>query len=303
VKIAVKGAGSGWVIDNIADDYKKHTRHQIVELNNNPDAVWCIDVFSFPAIIDSIPKGCRKFLQIHHVNEDQLGEYNFQQFKKADICIVPNKITEKVVSKYIDIPVRRLPYWVLSTRIGDRNQNKIDFLRRQISIDAEILIGSFVKDGNGKIGETPKMIKGPDIFVDAVVKLSKKIPIKVVLGGYGRAWVIKQLQQNKIPYVYYENYDDINSLYDCLDYYFVTARVEGGAQAVLEGSYRMVKVLSTNSGIAPEILHPECICYSSDDFVNKVVNNEEHISYNYESIKSYLPDKIISKFDDLFEEV
>ena len=300
MRVALKGQGAGWVIDNIVNDYKKYTSHEIVGINGNPDALWCVNLFSYPMIQDSLGLGCKKFLQVHHINEDQIGEYNFFKFNQADVCIVPNKITEEVASKYITIPIKRLPYWVLSSYMKPKNQEKVDGLKKEIAPNGELIIGSFVKDGNGKYGETPKLIKGPDKFVETVVKLSKSVPIKVLLAGYGRNWVEEELKRHNIPYTCYRKYDDINSLYDCLDYYLVTARAEGGPQSVLEASYRKVKILSTDVGIAPEILHPECICNSIDDFVNKVVNGEEHLNYNYEAIQEYLPEKIIPMFDSLF---
>lgn len=302
MRIALKGQGDGWVIDNIVNDYKKHTTHKVVGIDESPEALWCVNLFSFPSIVNSIPNGCKKFLQIHHIDENKISHYNFAEFNKADVCIVPNKITEKVVSKYVNIPIKRLPYWVLSSYISPKNEDKVDSLKHEIATHGETLIGSFVKDGNGKVGNTPKLIKGPDTLIEALTELVKHVNIKVVLGGYGRAWVTKRLDSCGIPYVYYEKYNDVNSLYDCLDYYFVTARVEGGAQAVLEGSFRKVKILSTDVGIAPEILHPECICHNARDFANKVVNKEEHIDYNYKSIQEYLPGKIIPKFDNFFKE-
>ena len=40
------------------------------------------------------------------------------------------------------------------------------------------------------------------------------------------------------------NNKDLNLLYDCLDWYFVTSRFEGGPQSVLESSFHKVKIFN-----------------------------------------------------------
>ena len=301
MRVALKGQGAGWVIDNIVNDYKKFSRHEIVGLNDNPDVFWCVNLFSFPQVIHRIPYGCKSCIQLHHINEKQIEEYNFNSFNQADRCMVPNKITEEQASRFIKIPIVRIPYWLLSSMTSARDENKISSLTSQIS-DGEILIGSFVKDGNGKRGDSPKLIKGPDILIETLEKLSSKIKIKVVLGGHARKYVINNLEKLGIPYVYLEKYNDITTLYDCLDWYLSTSRVEGGPQSILEASYRNVKILSTKVGIAPEILHTDCLCNTSDDFVNKIMNGIDQREYNRGIVvEQFLPERIIPIIDDFFQ--
>lgn len=302
MKIALKSQGSGWVIDNIVNDYKKHTRHKIVEICDRPDVIWSIDLFSFPLVVNSVHKKCKKFVHVHHIDESKIEQYPWRAVNKADAIIVPNKITELIVSKYSNIPVHRIPYWLLSDRMKSVDFFSKNYLKDSIGNNYK-LIGSFVKDGNGRYGETPKLSKGPDILIEVLSKLAKEIDIKVVLAGYGRKWILQKLIHNNIKYVYFERYKDINLLYDCLDYYLVTSRVEGGPQSILETSYRRVKVLSTNVGIASEVLRSNSICNCSDEFVNKVINKFDDIDYNYDSVQNYLPNKVIPIFDNLFEEI
>jgi len=309
MKICLQGQGAGWVIDNIVNDFKKHSKHDIVDIKDNPDVLWCVNLFSFPSIYRSTSKKCKNIVQIHHINEAQIDAYDFSSFNKADACIVPNKITETVASNYMTIPIYRFPYWLLSTYMEVRNETEITFLKKRLRNSVnhdELLIGSFVKDGNGKLGKTPKSVKGPVELVDVLIALSKKIAIRVVLGGYGRNWIKEQLDKHGIPYVYLQKYKNINTLYDCLDYYFVTSKIEGGPQSILEASYRKVKILSTKVGLAPEILHPKCICNSTNDFVNRIINKEytdDYVQYNYNSVNHYLPTEIISQFDMFFANI
>ena len=302
MRIFVKGADAGWVLDNIMNDYKKHTRHKIVDIKDSPDIFWSLNLFDFPHLYTSVPKSCLSFAHIHHINETQLNEYNFDAFNKAHGCIVYNKKVEITAAKYMKIPIYRLPYWIISGTTEQINDKNVKDLKKRIGYGGELLIGSFQKDGNGNVGDTPKISKGPDTLVEILTRLSSMTKIKVVLGGYARQYVIKKLEEKRVPYVYLPKYEDINSLYDCLDWYFVTSRCEGGPQAVLEASYRKIKILSTDVGVASEILHPDCICNGVNDFIEKVQRGIDKIDYNYNQIiNNYLPSNVISKWDDFFE--
>jgi len=303
MRIALKGQGVGWVVDSIVDDYKKFSRHEIVGLGDKPDVFWCVNLFSFPQMLGQIPKGCKKYLQMHHINEDQIDEYNFDVFNRADVCIVPNKITEAIAKEFLDIPVYRIPYWLLSKTMVPSDKEYVAELRREQLTGIELLIGSFVKDGNGKYGSTPKIAKNPDLLVEVLDRLNLEIPekIKAVLGGYCRKYVANELDLRGVPCTYLMHYPDINSLYDILDYYISTSKYEGGPQSVLEASYRKIKILSTPVGLAPEILHSNCLCRTAEEFSKAVVQKIDECEYNYQSVQGYLPEKIIPKFDDLFE--
>ena len=302
MRVVIKSQNAGWVLDSIVKDYRKYSRHDIVNLDQNPDVFWSVSLFSYPSIAPQVIKSCKKVIQIHHIDESKLGEYNFQVFNTADVCLVPNKITEVVAKKYIKIPIVRIPYWLLSFAMSERNEAEIERIKGKIS-DGEILIGSFVKDGNGTIGKTPKLSKGPDILIDVLDKLNHRMKIKVVLAGYSRQYIITNLEKRKIPYIYLQKHKDINTLYDCLDWYLSTSRTEGGPQSIFEASYRNVKILSTRVGIAPEILHPNCICDSSEDFVDKVMLGIDEKVYNKEVVKEFIPEKIVPLYDDFFERI
>jgi len=301
MKIALKSQGAGWVLDSIVKDYKKFSRHQIVSLNQDPDVLWSISLFSYPSICSQVPQKCKKVIHVHHIDEDKLPDYNFGSFNTADACLVPNKITEIVAKKYINIPIVRIPYWLLSSSTLPKDEAKIMKTKKQIS-NGEVLIGSFVKDGNGNNGNTPKLSKGPDILVDVLKKLHSRIKIKVVLAGYSRNYVVKSLDKLGIPYVYLKKHDDINTLYDCLDWYLVTSRSEGGPQSILEASYRGINILSTKVGMSPEVLHTDCLCDGADDFVRKILANTNQTWYNKLSVRDkYMAESMVSVYDDFFQ--
>ena len=121
----------------------------------------------------------------------------------------------------------------------------------------EIAIGSFQKDGDGwGAGDVPKLIKGPDVFLAAVERLSKDLPVFVLLGGPARGYVKRGLERLGIRYAYHyaPDRDELAKLYHPLDLYLVTSREEGGPMALMESMSSHVPVVSTRVGMAPDLI-------------------------------------------------
>lgn len=130
--------------------------------------------------------------------------------------------------------------------------------RTQLGIpDNHTCIGSFQKDGVGwGDGEEPKLIKGPDIFIEAVRKLAQRMPVFVLLTGPARGYVRRGLERHGVPYRhdFLSNYSDLVCYYHALDLYLVTSREEGGPMALMESMATHVPVVSTRVGQAEDLL-------------------------------------------------
>ena len=59
------------------------------------------------------------------------------------------------------------------------------------------MVGSFQRDTEGHDLKSPKLIKGPDIFIEIIKKIKNK-NLKVVLTGKRRQYVIKKLNELKV---------------------------------------------------------------------------------------------------------
>jgi glycosyltransferase involved in cell wall biosynthesis len=121
----------------------------------------------------------------------------------------------------------------------------------------EIVIGSFQKDGEGwGNGDKPKLIKGPDLFLAAVERLAKDMPVFVLLGGPARGYVRSGLERLGIRYAYHYAPDrlELAKLYHPLDLYLVTSREEGGPMALMESMASHVPVVSSRVGMAPDLI-------------------------------------------------
>lgn len=122
----------------------------------------------------------------------------------------------------------------------------------------EIVIGSFQKDGNGwGEGLEPKLIKGPDVFLSAIEKLAKQLPVFVLLSGPARGYVKQGLEKLGVRYAhdYAPDRDALAKLYHPLDIYLMTSREEGGPMAVMESMSAHVPVVATRVGMAPDLIN------------------------------------------------
>lgn len=121
-----------------------------------------------------------------------------------------------------------------------------------------VVVGSFQKDGTGwGDGNEPKLIKGPDLFVEACAKLAKAHPnVFVLLSGPARGYVKEGLKARGVPFVHrvFDNPAEVASLYPALNAYLVSSRQEGGPKAVLESMATGVPLVSTPVGQATDLV-------------------------------------------------
>ena len=121
----------------------------------------------------------------------------------------------------------------------------------------ELIIGSFQKDGVGwHHGNTPKLIKGPDLFVQSLELISKEFPIVVLLTGPARGYVKNELVKRNIKYkhIFLTSYEQIVDYYHALDLYLVSSREEGGPKAIVESMASGVPLVTTNVGMAHDFV-------------------------------------------------
>ncbi|RJQ14857.1 glycosyltransferase [Candidatus Parcubacteria bacterium] len=125
--------------------------------------------------------------------------------------------------------------------------------RKELDIPEDsFVVGSFQKDGIGwNEGLEPKMIKGPDVFLETLSKAKKYIPnLFVLLSGPARGYIKNGLRKINIPFKhsYPSKYKDISRLYQALDAYLISSRDEGGPKAFLESLASGIPLVSTRVG-------------------------------------------------------
>jgi glycosyltransferase involved in cell wall biosynthesis len=176
------------------------------------------------------------------------------------IQVSHRELEELVLSTRIDRKkVFRIPIGVDPRLFLARTPEARSAARRKLGLpDSAFVVGSFQKDGVGwGDGMEPKLIKGPDVLVDALAALHGRVPdLHVLLSGPARGYVMTGLERHGIPYVHrlLGRYDDIGSLYVALDAYLVPSRQEGGPKGVLEAMASGIPLVSTRVGQASDLV-------------------------------------------------
>jgi glycosyltransferase involved in cell wall biosynthesis len=126
-----------------------------------------------------------------------------------------------------------------------------------LPVDA-FVAGSFQKDGVGwEDGLEPKLIKGPDVLLDAVERLHRRVPdLWLLLTGPARGYVKEGLERLGVPFrhVLLHGQDDVAKAYRALDVCLVTSRDEGGPKAVLESMATGIPLVTTRVGQAADLV-------------------------------------------------
>lgn len=132
--------------------------------------------------------------------------------------------------------------------------------RRLLGIrDEAVAIGCFQKDGNGwGEGAEPKLIKGPDVFVDALSRLHRRYPVHAVIPGPARGYVKRGLEAAGVPFSApgMVPRETLPRLYHALDLYCSPSRDEGGPAGALEAMACGIPVVSTRTGIPADLIEP-----------------------------------------------
>lgn len=251
----------------------------------------------------------------HVVPEDKKNKNIIEAQKYLDILHVPCNITKREIIKLgvKEEKIIVIPFGIDSPifkRVSSPEKEKI---RKELGIPLDrIVFGSFQKDGVGwGDGMEPKLIKGPDIFVALMEKLSKDFPVFVLLTGPSRGYVKSNLQKKGIPFKdmgYFKDFSQIGKYYNAIDIYPVTSRIEGGPQQILEAMASGIPVLSTKMGIAVDVINAgengflaevedvEGLAERAKDLINNPELREKIIENGLETAKNYGWERIVKRY-------
>lgn len=293
-----------WICDVFKEEFVENSGLDIVTNIGDADIVWLLAPWSMRKFNKTILEKKFVITTVHHIDWDK---YQSMIPYWDSVEHVTNKyhvICDKVfhdLKKITNKPIVVCNFWIdetkyfccksnVNTDIGT-STNTSTHLRKKYGIEpTDYVVGSFQKDTEGSDGMTPKLSKGPDIFLNIIKDMhkSKKYPnLLVVLTGWRRSYVMKGLDKIGVRYLYFELVETkvINELYNCLDLYIVSSRVEGGPRSIIECGIAKVPIISTDVGISSLILDDKSI-YDWKDFKSwrKAVPNVE---YAYEKAKTF----------------
>jgi len=296
MKVYLNSAKENWVVDRFRKEWYASNISISTKLINKSDIVWIISPWTWRKININKLSNKKVICSIYHLDEgkfskNDLNEFNFRD-KYVDIYHVISDNTKKQIEKLTDKRVISIPFWVnekIWHQIDEKNK-----LREKFKLDPEaFIVGSFQRDTEGKDLVSPKLSKGPDQFLKIVEKYKENNKkVRVLLTGKRRNYIIENLERLEIPFNYFEmvSFKELNELYNCLDLYIVSSRYEGGPQAIMECAVTRTPIISTDVGIASEVLDRKSI-FNMDTFMKA----EPNVDYAFKKVQEYL---IPSGFDN-----
>ena len=283
MKVYLSKINESWIIDRMRKEWYEHNSEVSTEKINESDIIWIISPWLWKKLPKRYLKKNKVVCSVYHFEEKDFERDSLKDFYKRDSYVdeyhVISPYIEKDLRNLTTKPITYIPFWVNESiwfNIPDKSN-----LRKKYNIDEKsYLIGSFQRDTEGSDLKSPKLIKGPDRFIEIVKSKKDDIKnLKVVLTGKRRQYVISELEKLNIDYVYLEmvTFEELNELYNILDLYIVSSRIEGGPQAVVECGITKTPIISTDVGFATDILSSESI-FDMSNYKDAAPN----INYAYE---------------------
>jgi len=304
MKIFISNLNESWVIDRMREEFSNFNPEIVTDDTKNCDIIWIIAPWMWKKIPKKFLKSKIVVCSIHHLEDADFSGRPLEDFYRRDKYVdfyhtISNK-SKEVIQKLTSKKIVSIPFWIneqIFFSIDDKGK-----LRSKYNLPKNaLIIGSFQRDTEGKDLKSPKLIKGPDQFFEIVKYLSKKNNnLLILLAGYRRQYLIKKFDEENINYRYIEmvDFEVLNELYNCIDLYIVSSRIEGGPQAILECGITKTPIVSTDVGVASEILSSESI-FNMDDFEQAKPN----IQVAYDNSVKYSLENGMKKFQNMFQNI
>lgn len=300
----INKAKEDWVVDRFRDEWNMYNTKSSSNYIFGNKIIWIIAPWTWTKINKSYLKKNKVVCTIHHIDEDKFTTNIKKEFFERDRFVdvyhsISNKTTNQL-SKYTNKKIITIPFWV-NQNIWFEIKNKEQLRKKYSFSNQDYLIGSFQRDTEGFDLKSPKLSKGPDRFIEIIKELNaKEKNLKVILSGKRRNYVIQNLKMLDIPFEYYEmsTFEKLNELYNILDLYIVASRYEGGPQSISECALTKTPIISTDVGIASDILSKESI-FDMNNFKNAKPN----IEYAFKKILDYEIPNGFLKFNEMFSEL
>lgn len=285
-KTYLNKANENWVVDRFRNEWYQHNREVSTNRVKKSDLIWVISPWTWMKLSRKILDEKKVLCTIHHIDYSKFNKKEEKNFYDLDQYVdsyhAVSDSTKKQLANLTNKNIYSIPFW-LNQKIWYPIKEK-GKLREKYGIEKDAyVIGSFQRDTEGSDLISPKLSKGPDQFLEIILNYREKYPnLFIVLTGKRRQYLINNLQIYNIKYKYIEmaSFKKINELYNCLDLYIVASRVEGGPQAIPESAITETPILSTNVGLASQLLSKDSI-FNMDNYQSAVPD----IKYALEQIK------------------
>ena len=303
MKIFINDAKEDWIVDRLKKEFSVYNPKLFTNEVKDADIIWIISPWSWKNVSKKYLKEKKVLCTVHHVDFAKFTGKEKRNFYKLDKFVdYYHTISDKSYEQLFSLTSKKIynfPFWVNSKLWFDIPESSKLKTKYKIPEDRYI-IGSFQRDTEGKDRSSPKLSKGPDRFFEIVKKMGEERKIFVLLAGYRRQYIIKLLEKYKIEYIYYEkvSFEELNELYNCLDLYIVSSRVEGGPQSIFECGLSKTPIISTDVGIAKKVLATESI-FDMKNFQSAQPN----VEFAYQNSKIFDIPKGFVEFNKMFKAI
>ena len=208
MKIYLSKINESWIVDRVRAEWYKYNPSISTEKIKDANIIWIIAPWVWKKTPKRHLKNKKVICSYYHFDFDKFGQKEKENFYNLDQYVdeyhVISEMTKEQLSRLTDKKITSIPFWINQNvwyEIKDKEE-----LRKSFDIDNEdYLVGSFQRDTEGHDLISPKLVKGPDIFIDLVKLIySKNKKLKVILSGKRRNYVINKLEEAEIPYRYFE---------------------------------------------------------------------------------------------------
>jgi hypothetical protein len=291
-------AQEDWICDRMVSEFEAYNADISTSSPYHADILWLLSDWRWRHLPMALLRDKKVVTSIHHIVSEKF-DWNAQvDFAARDeitnVYQVFNRHTLDFIRPLTKKPIVLVPYWA-NQHLWKPREISTEYATSLVikfglpSPRDHLFLGSFQRDTEGASCDSPnpkpKLEKGPDIFCDFVKALNEcgQKHIHVLLAGWRRQYVINRLKTDNISFTYVERCDleTLRDLYQVLDFYAVTSRVEGGPQALIECGLMNVPVVSTPMGLADQVLPASAI---ASDFsaralleVTPAIPNVDHI--------------------------
>ena len=301
MKIYINSPKESWVVDRFVKEWKENNKNISTNLLSKADLIWIISPWTWKKLSKKHLSSKKVICTIHHIDDKK---FNIEEFSELDKLVdryhIISKKTENTLKQLTKKDIFYSPFWIDSKKFFNIKDNQS--LRKKFNLkDNDFAIGSFQRDTEGSDNKSPKLEKGPDNFLEIIKNLDyENKNLKVVLTGKRRNYIINKLNELKISFEYFQMVDNkrLNELYNSLDLYIVASRVEGGPQSILECALSKTPIISTDVGVANQILSDKSI-FTMKEYRNAKPN----VEHAYREVQKYIIPKGFESFINFFEDV
>ena len=302
MKVFVLAPHENWICDRIVKEWYTVMGDMSTTDMSTADVLWLQAGWCWNHIPSNFLIEKKILLTEHHIVPEKFGEKQRKEFSLRDQFIdayhVPNNFTANFIKQLTKKPIHVLGYWY-DPEVWFPEGKVVSRKRLQLPQD-KFVIGSFQRDTEGGSG-LPKLEKGPDLFCDYLERLDRD-DLHVLLGGWRRQYVISRLQKVGIPFSLIEKtpLNIVRMMYNSCDLYVVAARYEGGPQAIYEASATRTPIISSDVGVASDILCKSCVIDVTKEIYYP---STEDVGVNFKNVQKFNIINHVKEYAKILEKV